>query len=453
MRKIIALVLCLCLLAALAGCGGSKIGQYEEEPAPAEDTAEPEATPEEDAEAPAEDTEDAEEAPDEDAAPADETPAEDAAEAPEADVEDAEATPEPTPEPIVGDLAAIYAKYDPDTVVATADGEDVTWEEYHYWLNYFVQYTQLVALQNGITLSGWDANELSADHTNGEVVTLNAEQMLRQYHAVPAMAKERGTELTEEDEAQLLSIFEQNADSVTGDQDGTCTDEEAAAFEDYLAEQFISRDFFDYMNEMGALSNDMFAAEYGESGEKYPDEDALAYADSLGIRAAKHILLLTMDMSTGQALSEEEIAEKKAKIDDIHSQLAAVADDPEALEELFDQLTADNTEDTGYTAYPDGYTYVPGVMVSEFEGAVSALPEGGLSEVVETSYGYHVIMRVPVQPDAVVMDTSGQSVNLRAAAADAAFGQELSAAMEKVDIQWADGFEDFDVGAVFGPEK
>lgn len=431
MHKIIALILTLCFLTTLPGCSSGKIGQYDapEETAPAEQTDPPAETD------PPVETDDPE------------TPEETAG-----GEEDAAAAPTATPVPLVGDAEAIYAKFAPDTVVATVNGQNVTWENYHYWLNYFVWYVQYVALSNGITLSDWNANELDADSTNGQLVLLNAEDMLRQYFAVEAMAKERNIALTEDDRAQVLSAFEQAADSTSGDGDGSCTEEEATAFEDYLSQQFLSRESFDHMNEMDCLFEDMFVDEYGENGEKLSDEDALAYADRLGVRAAKHILLLTIDQTTSEALSDEEIAEKKAKADEIQAQLAAAADDPETLETLFDELAEQYNEDPGSSAYPDGYAYVPGVMVTEFEDAVSALPVGGISQVVETSYGYHVIMRVPVGTDCTVMDTSGQTMNLRTAAANAAFSQELLDAMDALDIQWTEDFDSVDIGELFGPD-
>ena len=404
MRKLIALILCLCVLVALVGCGAGQIEEYED----------PDAT----ANAEVEDTADA-------------------------DTEEA-------PGLLVSDGAQSFAAYDPDTVVATINGQDVTWEEYHYWLYYFVQYVQMLALQNGAVLSSWDAYELSADNTNAEVILLNAQDSVLQYHAMESLAEELGITLDADDEAELTAIFEEEADAYAGDGDGVCTEDEAAAFEDYLAEEFVSREFFDYMNSMGLLSEKAFMTLYGEMGEKYPDADILAFADEVGVVAAKHILLLTVDMTTGEALSDDEIAEKRALADDLYAQLAAVADDQEALNPLFDELMAQYTEDTGYESFPEGYTYVPGVMVTEFEDAVNALDAYGISEVVESDYGYHIIMRIPVSPDAIVMDTSGQSVDLRAAAADDAFYFQLMDAMDSADIVWGDGFENLNIAAVFG---
>lgn len=400
MRKHIALFLCLCLMAAvLTGCGGSKIEYYEDDAADAQAA---------------------------DANP----PAEDSAE---------EGVP-----------GLGFAAYAADTVVGTVNGEDVTWEEYYYWLSYYVDYVQYLAAMNGFALSGWDAYELSAENTNAQVVLLNAQYAVIQYHTMSSKAAELGYTLDEEDLATIQAVYEENADYTMGDADGVCTEEEAANFALYLEQQNVSRALFDYMSEVSLLDEKIFDDQYGPNGELLPDEEVLAFAQEEGVMSAKHILLLTVDQTTGEALTEEEIAERLDTITDLHEQLAAVADDTEELNALFDSLMDLYTEDTGYEAFPEGYTYVPGVMVTEFEDAVNAMEEYGLSDVVETSYGYHIIMRLPVDPDATVMDASGQTVNLRVGVANTEFTETVDTWVEEADVAWNDGFEDLDILAVFG---
>ena len=105
------------------------------------------------------------------------------------------------------------------------------------------------------------------------------------------------------------------------------------------------------------------------------------------------ILLLTQDSQTGQALSEEEAAQKKAKAEELLAQLQAISD-PAQLEEKFDELMNANSEDTGLAANPDGYAFTTGEMVQEFEDATRALEPGQISGLVESSYGYHIILRL-----------------------------------------------------------
>lgn len=397
MKKIIALLLCLVMMLALAACGGSEIEQYE-------------------------------------------------------DVEAAETTETADDAEAVETAALGYSAYPGDTVVGTINGEEVTWMEYFYWLNYYVMYSQQLAASYGVALSGWDANEMSSTDTNGQVVLMNAQYAVTQHHAVTTKAAELGIALDEEDQALIREVYETNADQAIGDADGVCTEEEIAAFEEYLAQQYVDGAFFDYLNEVSLLSEKLYIDIYGEAGADYPDEDVIAYAQENTILSAKHILLLTQDMTTGEALTEDEIAAQKTQIEDLLTQLQAVSGDPVALETLFDQLMAEYTEDTGYAYYPEGYIFGEGEMVAEFEEAVKALDENyGLSGVVETSYGYHIILRIPTDPEGIVgTDSYGNDVTMRGAVTSNLFNVDMETWMNEAEVVWNEGFDALDMTAIFG---
>jgi len=100
---------------------------------------------------------------------------------------------------------------------------------------------------------------------------------------------------------------------------------------------------------------------------------------------AKHVLILTQDEATGEALPEADIIERKAKADEILKRAEGGED--------FDSLVAEYSEDPGSHSQPDGYVFVSGEMVPEFENCVRGL---GMNEIgfAETSYGYHIIKRL-----------------------------------------------------------
>lgn len=425
MRKIIAMILCLCLTAALlTGCGGNSIQDYEGDDA---------------AETPAEDAETTE-APDGDAEPA-ETPEETGETT--GDKEDAGAEPTATPKPGLG-----YAAYDPDEVVLTYNGRENTWREYYYWLNYFAGYVKYMAAM-GMPFSGWDGTDLNETMDNASVVRASAADSLFQYQAVTQLAEQEGLELDEEDEATLQEAFETAADNY-GDGDGTCTDEEIAAYEEYIDGQFMTRELLDKMSRASLLLDKLFAKLYGEDGADVSDEDALAYAEELGLLACKHILLMTIDPETNEPLSDEEIAEKKAKADELYEQLTAVQDDQEALEKLFDELMNEYSEDTGLAYNPDGYTFASGVMVPVFEETTAALEEYGLSEPVQSDYGYHIILRLPVDPDGTYTGSNGSETGLRTAAGNEKLYELLEQTTEDAEIVWKGDFENVDIAEIFG---
>lgn len=425
MKKLIAILLCLCLgLSLLAGCGGSRIEYYDEE----ETTEAPEA-----------------------AESADTAEADAPAEAAAADAAEAE-TGAAEPAVSIGQGGTGFETYPADTVVGTVNGAEMTWMEYHYWLRYVLQYYLQLGAQLGITIGSWDGHEISAGETNEEVILSTAQNNAIQDLAVVTEAAKRGVELTDEDRQTVEEIFEQNADSMTGDGDGVCTEEEAEALEALFAEQGVDRAFFDYLTELEILTNAMFIQEYGELGADFPDEAVLSYAEENGMMAAKHILLLTVDPATGESLGEDVAAEKLAIAQDLLSQLEAVRDDTEARVALFDQLTAEYTEDTGYEHYPDGYVFTSGQMVTAFEDAVKSLENDyDISDIVESEYGYHIVMRIPVDPDFVTGTASnGAEVTLRQTAASQQFSAELTALVGAAMVIWNEGFAAPDLPAIFG---
>lgn len=345
-----------------------------------------------------------------------------------------------------------YATWPGDTVAATVDGSEVTWTEYHYWLLSYVEYIQQLAAQYGARLSGWGAYELSPTTTNGEVVISHAQTTVIQDHAVREKVTALGGGLTAEDEAEIESIFDQNADLITGDGNGETTDEERAAFEDYLASEVsIDKAFFDSLNVDLLLTQRGFEILYGEGGADLSDAEVLAYAEANGLLAARHILLLTVDPDTLEPLPDEVIAQKSALAAQLYGQLSAVQDDPEALETLFDELTAAYTEDTGYATYPNGYVFAEGEMIEAFEDAVKSLEIGELSGIVESGFGYHIILRIPIDPDAVIgTDANGNLATLRYSAAAQLYNDQLITWTDEAEVVWNEGFETPDLQAIFG---
>lgn len=104
---------------------------------------------------------------------------------------------------------------------------------------------------------------------------------------------------------------------------------------------------------------------------------------------AKHILISKND-AEGNPLSDEEIANKKALAEKILA---------EVNETNFDELMKKHTEDPGSESSPNGYFFTEGQMVPEFENAVKSLEINKISGIVESDYGYHIIIRLPLDFD------------------------------------------------------
>ena len=151
-----------------------------------------------------------------------------------------------------------------------------------------------------------------------------------------------------------------------------------------------------------------------------------------------------MDPNTGDKLDEAAVAEKQLKAQELTDELRAI-EDPEKREERFLALMGELSEDGGRVAYPKGYTYQPGIMVQEFEAAVAALQPGEVSDPVESVYGYHVIMRLPLRPESLLYSAQGMPVTGREEAASAGMSEKLAAFVEANPVTYAEGIEDLDL--------
>lgn len=99
---------------------------------------------------------------------------------------------------------------------------------------------------------------------------------------------------------------------------------------------------------------------------------------------ARHILILSEGRTDAEAK-----ALAQALIDQITANPSTAT---------FNALISAYNEDPGMSSNPYGYLFTEGEMVTEFENAVKALGEYEYTlNPVKTSYGYHVIMRLPAQ--------------------------------------------------------
>lgn len=97
---------------------------------------------------------------------------------------------------------------------------------------------------------------------------------------------------------------------------------------------------------------------------------------------AQHILIKTID-DANQPLSDEKIAEAKATAEKVLEMAKSGTD--------FAALVTQYSQDTGSVEAGGEYTFGRGEMVTEFEDTAFSMKVGEISEIVETTYGYHII--------------------------------------------------------------
>lgn len=337
------------------------------------------------------------------------------------------------------DYDKLYALHDPDEAVMELGGKEITWGDYFYCL-----YSQASRISNTLTQmamyygssASWD-DPVSEEggETVADLAVSNSIEMLKQQVAIEQMAEDSGAALTPEEETELAEQVDALLKQAVGED---ATEEE---IDEFIRSRYLTRERFDEINRLSALFTHIFNEKYGENGEKVSDETAVKYLEDKDYLAANHILFMTIDPNTREALDESAIAEKKALAEKTLEELNAIEDEQERIA-AFARLKAELCEDTGKEAYPDGYLFTPGTMVSEFEDAAKALDEYAISDIVESSYGYHIIMRLPLDPDmAVEKNSDGSDVTARLLAADAEYDSAIQERMDAMTVEYLNGYE------------
>ena len=353
------------------------------------------------------------------------------------------AQPETTAEAVVIrslDEDAIRALRAPDEIVLSLDGETVSWEEYCQWLfstgrqieDYFRQMASFYGLAADWEGSVGDGSGMTYAQYAGHETNENLSNIL----AYRRFAAGEQISLSEDQQAQLTD--EALAKALLGE---NATVEQLTA---ELEKEGFGIETFRRIRETNLQLDAFFDETYGENGGKVTDEEAVAYLEEKGYVSAGHILLMTIDPNTGDKLEEAAVAEKKLKAGEIADELRAIAD-PEQREQRFLELKAELCEDGGKIAYPNGYTYTAGTMVKEFESAVNALEPFEVSDPVESAYGYHVIMRLPLRADSLLYSAQGTPVTARQETAVAGMNEKLLSFIEANPVTYAEGVEDFDL--------
>lgn len=271
-----------------------------------------------------------------------------------------------------------------DEVVVKVGTAEISAGEYLYWLNRAIE-SYLSQFGGQITTLPWET-EISEGVTMGQymldqaldaaVLHCTLREMARQEGITPDPAIASGLETEYTD---MLLQLEGREDQLTH----------------VFWASMLSKELLTALNENSDLYDQLQELHFGENSGHYPtDAEVMAYLEETGQYRAKHILLSTVD-DNRQPLDEATIAQKKAAADDLLAQLRA-AEDPIAL---FDQLMKEHSEDPGLATNPNGYTTSKGAMVAPFENAALALNNGEISDVVESDFGYHIILRLPMNPD------------------------------------------------------
>lgn len=310
----------------------------------------------------------------------------------------------------------------PDAIVARLGDNGASADLVAYWIGYSASYLESFMQYYGATLD-WDVT-LSDGASVRDYVKQDSLDAVREQLMVESLAEKYGAGLSDE---QAAAMAETEAGYI--EQYGS---EEAYVAE--IAKLGITRETYDRVMRLSYLYANLYSLYLTEGSPLYvPNSELASVAAEQGYISADHILLATVDLSTGKALSDEEIAAQREKAETLLADLAAYTGDD--LTAYFASLADENSEDGGRASHPAGYTFTTGEMVEAFETAAYALSEGSISEIVESPYGYHIILRLPLDEAAAADTVRGDYFASAIANAGTTLELETSGECDKLDPQ------------------
>lgn len=345
----------------------------------------------------------------------------------------------PTPEG-VHDFKKAYESLDPNTVMFTIGRDKIYWDELFYWIN-----SSVLRVESSLGPRAL-SEKLSEKESFADFVLEDAKSVIKQFYALGKELPKLGVTLSDKSKAQFEEIKKANMERYCG---GQVSDKE---FYGKLSEFLISERVYKYVSETSLLHQDGFSALYGAGGEKLSAESALAFAEKQGYMRAMHVLFSYNNKDGGQKTDAEK-AELKKEAEKLVAELRKLKD-KDALVQEFKKRAHERGEDPGAKQLADGYYFTKGVMAPEFEKAVESAEMHKVTDPVETAFGLHVILRLPLEADGVISPPQGQNParTLRSDAAAFEYNEKVKDFAKMYELTEGKGMKDFDLLKIFGED-
>lgn len=212
-----------------------------------------------------------------------------------------------------------------------------------------------------------------ANYAMGTTDASIAAENLKKSMLLKELADKMGISLTDDESKQIKSAISSFKSNMGGKKAG-----------DKLLKSYgVSDEFL-----LTILSASTYSSQITDKLElAEPTDDEIKQYFKDNYLRAKHILISTKDMTTGEELDEDKLAEAEKKANEVLEKAKNGED--------FDALIKEYNEDPGMESNPDGYFFTDGDMVSEFENTTKSLDFNGI-DICKSDYGYHIILRLPI---------------------------------------------------------
>ncbi len=253
-----------------------------------------------------------------------------------------------------------------DNIIAKGDGIEISADTYGY---YVYQCALAAAMKDDPNLTDIANFDWDKTDENGvkiaDTIKKNAANAMIKRMVLVDYAKDNGIKLEDSEASQIKKAMEdyekqQGEEMFTATLNTVGVSSFGAYLELYEAETIYNKVKDDFnVNRDEYIKND-------DDMTKYKDDENAA---------VKHILIMN---------SSTKYEDPRAAAEDVLARAKAGED--------FDELMKEFNEDQGEPE--SGYSFGHGEMVPEFEEASFALQYDEISDIVESSYGYHIIKRV-----------------------------------------------------------
>lgn len=193
--------------------------------------------------------------------------------------------------------------------------------------------------------------------------------------ALKKLAEREGITLTDDDNATIEQSIQTTVSNMGSEED----------YQSQLEQSYMTADFHRTLLELDTLNSKLLSTLFEEGGKYALSEQDITDTIHQEFIHVSHMLI------SDEATAQEALERVQAGED-------------------FDSLVAEYSEDSGMGE--EGYTFTYGEMVQEFEDAAYALQEGETSGLVQSTYGYHIIKRLPLDETYISenLDTMTSSV-------------------------------------------
>lgn len=311
--------------------------------------------------------------------------------------------------------------------VGTVNGEKMSKQLYMFYLKNIKSSLEQEATSGGKVT----AEQYWKTKVDGLLATDNAKKLALDEVSRNIIVRGKAAELKLELTADNDKSVNDNINSLIT-QSGTKKD-----YDKWVKDQGLTNDLIKYIFEGYVYEDKLYSYYYGASSTFKPtDAELKAYLTENYMRA-KHVLILNSNETSGEALTGEALNKAKALAEEVSKKAAAGED--------FDKLIKDYGKDPGTAANPNGYYFTSGEMAKQFEDAVSAMKENTISGVVATDYGFHIIKRLPLDPETYIKENRD---TLLQAMGNKAYTEKIKEFISAADVKTNRDYKSIDVLAI-----